>query len=105
MTWPPAHHEAREDFRSAVAYFRNEVSNALAQRFALQAMSTVRRARQFPSSGSPIGGEARRMPIKPFSYDLVYLPAFEGDIYIVAFAHHRRRPGYWRARLGESNQD
>jgi hypothetical protein len=32
-----------------------------------------------------------------FSFDLVYI--VEADsIVVLALAHHRRRPGYWRAR-------
>jgi len=47
----------------------------------------------------PIGLEARRMQITPFSYDLAYLPEVDADIYTVAFPHHRQRPGYWRNRF------
>jgi len=39
------------------------------------------------------------MRIAPFSCDLVYLPEVDGDIHIVAFSHHRQRPGYWRDRV------
>lgn len=98
MKWPPAHEEAREEFSEAVAYLRDKVSKHLAKRFTLRAMDTVRRARRFPESGPPIGRYARRMQIGRFSYDLIYLPESD-DIYIVAIAHHKRRPGYWRRRL------
>ena len=65
--------------------------------FVRRTMETVARARRFPSSGSPLG-EARRMPIRPFACDLVYL--IEGDeLYVVAIAHHRRDPDYWHDRL------
>lgn len=99
MKWPPAHPRAREEFDHTVAYFRERVSRSLARRFTKVAIATVLRARQFPESGSPIGKDARRMQLKPFKYDMIYLPDFEGDIFIVAYAHHRQRPGYWRARL------
>lgn len=98
MKWPPAHESAREEFREIVQYLRTNVSANLARRFTLSAMETVQVARDFPESGSPIGIEARRLRIRPFSYDLIYLA--EGDeIYIIAFAHHRRQPGYWTVRL------
>lgn len=99
MNWPPAHWVARQEFDQIVDYLRDSVSKGLAKRFTLNAMETVKRARQFPHSGSPIGLETRRMQIEPFSYDLVYLPEVDGDIYVVAFPHHRQRPGYWRNRL------
>jgi toxin ParE1/3/4 len=52
----------------------------------------------FPESGSPLGRRARRFSLHPFKYDPVYVPV-EGNIFLVAFAHHKRRPGYWRKRL------
>lgn len=54
--------------------------------------------RMFPGSGAPLGRRARRFPLHPFPYDLIYHP-IDGDIFVIAFAHHRRRPGYWSSRL------
>lgn len=67
MKWPPAHEDARKEFKEAVAYLREKVSKHLARRFTLSAMDTVRRARRFPESGSPIGRHSRRMQIGRFS--------------------------------------
>jgi plasmid stabilization system protein ParE len=39
----------------------------------------------------------RRMPIRRFPYHVVYMRTGE-SIRILAFAHDRRRPGYWRSR-------
>ena len=41
---------------------------------------------------------AQRLQVRRFPYDLVFLVG-EEEIVIVAVAHHRRRPGYWRARM------
>jgi hypothetical protein len=38
------------------------------------------------------------VPANPFSYDLIHVPV-EGDIFLIAFAHHKRRPDYWHDRL------
>ncbi|MEW6688102.1 MAG: type II toxin-antitoxin system RelE/ParE family toxin [Pseudomonadota bacterium] len=53
--------------------------------------------RQFPEAGSPIGSKRRRVLVARFPYSIVYRhdPDF---ILIVAVAHQRRRPGYWRGR-------
>jgi len=99
VNWPPAHPRARQEFDHIVDYLRDSVTTLLARRFTLSVMETVKRARQHPHSGSPIGTETRRMRIAPFSCDLVYLPEVDGDIHIVAFPHHRQRPGYWRDRV------
>jgi hypothetical protein len=33
-----------------------------------------------------------------FPYDIGYLPV-ESGVEVLAFAHHRRRPGYWQRRV------
>lgn len=40
----------------------------------------------------------RRLILKRFPYDLVFVER-EQVIVVVALAHHARRPGYWRDRL------
>lgn len=40
----------------------------------------------------------RRIPLRRYPYNLVYRVR-EEIITIVAVAHHRRRPDYWRKRL------
>lgn len=41
---------------------------------------------------------AKRLILKRFPYDIVVLER-EAEIIVIAFAHHSRRPGYWRGRL------
>jgi hypothetical protein len=41
---------------------------------------------------------ARRVLVKRFPYSIVFI-IHEEDIWVVAFAHQHRRPGYWRERL------
>ncbi len=38
----------------------------------------------------------RRVPVQRFPYGLIYI---EEDLLVVAVAHDRQEPGYWRARL------
>lgn len=97
MSWPPFHPEAREEFDNAVEELR-EIAKPLARRFVGRTSEVIAMLRTFPRSGSPLGRRARRLPLHPFKYDLVYVPV-EGDILLIAFAHHKRRPGYWRERL------
>jgi hypothetical protein len=53
---------------------------------------------QFPRVGSPVEGEARRIILKTFPYQLVYRA--EGDeIRVYAVAHLKRKPNYWTGRL------
>lgn len=41
---------------------------------------------------------AKRLILKRFPYDVVFHER-SGEIVVIAFAHHSRRPGYWRNRL------
>lgn len=41
----------------------------------------------------------RRIGLSHFPYSVFYRILFE-DIQITAFAHNRRRPGYWLTRVG-----
>lgn len=55
----------------------------------------------FPSIGEPVrrtGGRVRRFPLKHFPFFVIYRDR-PSDIQIVALAHKRRKPTYWRYRL------
>ena len=42
-------------------------------------------------------GEFRGLPLRKFPFTLIYVLE-DGDLVVVAVAHHRRRPGYWMGR-------
>jgi hypothetical protein len=44
------------------------------------------------------------MVVERFHYDVIYL-AREEIVLIVAIAHHKRKPGYWRRRLKDTGPD
>ena len=52
-----------------------------------------------PRIGSPIRRtDCRRMILTGFPFSLIY--RLDGDVIeVVAFAHHSRKPGYWKDRL------
>lgn len=47
--------------------------------------------------GCPPDSPARRVLIRRFPYSVVYLLT-DAEIHVIAFAHAKRRPGYWRNR-------
>ena len=51
-----------------------------------------------PDVGAPMARGRRRWPCERFPYAVVYRVAPDGSIRVLAVAHHRRRPGYWRLR-------
>jgi len=53
---------------------------------------------QFEKIGKSVGGGVRRRTLSDWPYGIFY--RIRGDeLIIIAIAHHRRRPGYWRSRL------
>jgi toxin ParE1/3/4 len=42
----------------------------------------------------------RRIGLAQFPYAIFYRVIEAGQIQVTAFAHHRRRPGYWLKRIG-----
>ena len=74
----------------------------LGQRFQRALADAEQLANSQPGAGSPLAGGRRRVIIDGFPYSLVYrVDAQRGAVLVVAIAHHKRRPGYWRARRGE----
>ncbi|HKO56699.1 MAG TPA: type II toxin-antitoxin system RelE/ParE family toxin [Thermoanaerobaculia bacterium] len=65
------------------------------ERFRQRVRETIDRIVLLPLSGHPIDATVRKMRVADFPYDVIYEP--DGDeIRILAVAHHRRQPGYWR---------
>jgi toxin ParE1/3/4 len=57
-----------------------------------------------PEANRQIGKRVRRKPLWQFPYNLVYA-VYPDRIRVVAFAHQKRRPFYWRKRLTEASDD
>lgn len=54
-----------------------------------------------PEALQRIGRRARRKPLWRFPYNLIYA-VYPDRIRVVAFAHQKRRPYYWRKRLKDT---
>ena len=75
---------------------------AQSERAAERFVQELRRAREAitasPERWPITESEIRRIPLRRFPYSIFYR-AVPGLVQIVAVAHGRRRPGYWRGRL------
>jgi toxin ParE1/3/4 len=91
------HPEAQAEFVGAARYFEGEAEN-LGVDFIDFVQHTALRLIRFPTSGRRVGRRLRRVVVPRFLYLLLYRVERE-RIFIVAVAHPRRRPGYWRSRL------
>lgn len=87
---------AREELDAAASYLEDRVAG-LGGEF----LDDVGRAGTLLSEFSQIGRRLdsihREVPLQRFSFNLVYRN-LRGEVVVVAVAHKRRRPGYWRRR-------
>ncbi len=90
------HPAALAEYLAAALWYGHEGG----RRFADAVDRCVDEICEVPLAGSPWRGRAeiRRRVLRRFPYSVVYAVDAEG-VLIVAVAHHRRRPGYWAARL------
>jgi toxin ParE1/3/4 len=87
---------AEEEFLYAVAGYE-DVQAGLGADFIVEVDRAVRRIAFFPKHGSPYLAGTRRIVLKRFPYSIVYV--VEEAPLVVAVAHHRQKPGYWRDRV------
>jgi plasmid stabilization system protein ParE len=94
--------EAEEELSAAVVWYEQR-REGLGADFTNAVFETLGQIRDFPNLGSPFPGVPRslgalRRPVRRFPYQVVYLELAD-ELQVVAIAHVRRRPGYWRVRL------
>ena len=88
---------AEAELEEAVAYFDRQ-SVGLGNRFEREVEATVALVTQHPEIGSPLTKRVRKFRVRKFKYKIIYIA--EGDeILILAVAHHKRPPRYWRYRI------
>ena len=90
------HTEAEEEILQALAWYL-ERSAIAARAFVQELSSVVRLAASSPEAWPTGVGNTRRIVFRRFPFALVF--RIKGmAIEIVAVAHQRRRPSYWRDR-------
>lgn len=87
---------AREELNRAAEFYEGAVPG-LGDDFLDDLERTVRFLQAHPEIGAHAGRRFRRGHFARFPYSVIYVER-DGEIVIVAIAHQRRRPGYWRAR-------
>lgn len=90
------HPLARREYLSAVKHAERERPGR-GQRFQTEVEHSASRIAEAPQQGSPYLHGTRRFVLQRFPYSTVYVTLTAG--YIIAVAHDRRQPGYWRKRL------
>ncbi len=87
---------AREELDAAASYLEDRVAG-LGDEFLDDVERTGTLLSQFSEIGRRLDSIHRELPLQRFSFNLVYR-VFRGEAVVVAVAHKRRRPGYWRGR-------
>jgi plasmid stabilization system protein ParE len=90
------HEAARAELLSEVQYYTS-ISPRLGERLATAVEQAMHLASEFPDMGSPYKHGTRRVFPKKFPFSIVYVVR-ESEVYVLALAPFRRKPGYWRVR-------
>lgn len=90
--------EARDELLHEVEYF-SAIHPSLGEQFDRAIQKAEARAAKLPHMGAPYKHGTRRIFAGKFKFSIVYLTRPD-EIVIVAVAAFKRKPAYWRARLG-----
>ena len=92
------HPAASEEIVETAVFYDNEVPG-LGDRFISEVERVVELLREQQQIGQQIEKEFRRIVLARFPYSLIYRIEPKKN-WVVAVAHQRRRPDYWRERIG-----
>lgn len=91
------HPEARQDFRAAIGWYSRRSPTA-ATEFRVTVSAVIRHIVQAPQRWPKYLHGTRRFVLRRFPFSIIYLD--DADVLsIVAVAHSKRKPGYWKQRL------
>lgn len=93
--------EAEIELSEAAAWYETQRAG-LAHEFLTAIAEAMDRLMETPDIAPPTPGVsvetgARSVFVKRFPYSIVFVE-HQDELWVVAFAHQRRRPGYWRTR-------
>lgn len=90
------HAEAFDEYREAVSHYKN-ISLNVANQFVINVEHGVALIREQPHAWSIVSKNIRRSIVKGYPYS-IFFSEFNGKIYILAMAHQKRKPNYWKKR-------
>ena len=90
------HPEAAAELEAGLAWYAAR-SGKVAEQFLAELDRAIAVILRSPRGWKQIIGPWRRYPLRRFPF-LIYFRETDRGIAIVAVAHGRRRPGYWRER-------
>lgn len=88
---------AEQELADAAAYYE-EQRPELGLEYLEEVEHAVNLLRHYPETGSKVQGSVRCLILPRFPYSLLYRVLEDGQIRVLAVAHHKRRPQYWVGR-------
>jgi toxin ParE1/3/4 len=91
------HPSVVDELNEAAKFYADRADQALGLAFIAEFERALNLLSVSPELGANWRGTARRFSLRRFPYNLVY--QFKPDeIRIIALAHQRRQPSYWKSR-------
>jgi plasmid stabilization system protein ParE len=91
---------AEDELAEAVDHY-DQITTGLGDRFLADARQAVRLIEEFPHNSPVVTRQVRRKVLLEFPYSLFYIVAPD-EVVILAVAHQKRRPLYWKRRIPKS---
>jgi toxin ParE1/3/4 len=88
---------AQEELAATAAYLDDRAAG-LGAEFVNDVERISALASTLPKIGHSLDAIHRRLTLQRFPYNLIYRIGDGSVLVVVAVAHKRRRPGYWRSR-------
>lgn len=90
-------HPAAERELAEAAIWYEQAIDGLGGQFSHEVERATKLLLERPAIGVDVGYGRRRLPVRRFPFTIIYAVS-PGVLYILAVAHDKRRPGYWRSR-------
>jgi toxin ParE1/3/4 len=94
----PEFHPAAELELVAAVMAGEEIATGLGAELNAETQRLISLLCELPRIGTPLGAGYRRFPLTRFPYALIYRTD-GARLQVVAVAHRRKRPNYWRSRI------
>jgi len=97
------HEDADSEVLEAAIYYEGRAPD-LGLAFLDEVEKASERILANPLTYQFVGAEVRQAPIARFPYSVLYVVEAADHIRVIAVAHQKRRPGYWRKRLSQGQE-
>jgi toxin ParE1/3/4 len=95
------HAQAELELVEGAAYYARKANAQIANAFVSEFERSAGLLAKHPQLGTTWRGHIRRLPLRRFPYSIVYY-LHESEVRILAVAHQRRKPGFWKGALVSS---